>query len=273
MHCGNPFLRVVALVFAVLSWGTPTPAGAADDDAEEEARAHYEAGLRHYNLGEFDEAIAEFKKAYALSGAPGLLFNTAQAYRLKGDHKQALYFYRTYLRLVPEAPNRADVEARIAEMEQSIADQAARGAPPPETDPTHGTTTVTVDERPRAATVVVTDRPRAPAGRTKKLLGYAALGTGTILLASSAWLAGRAADAADELSTVSRDRGTWTADHDALYARGERDEALAITALVSGGVALAAGGVLLYLGHREVRVTGRVAVSPPSGRVSIAWAF
>src|SRR6185503_12676976 len=73
-----------------------------------EARLHYERGLAHYNFGEMPAAIEEFKQAYALSNAPGLLFNLAQAERLAGQPDQALYSYRTYLRLVPDAPNRAD---------------------------------------------------------------------------------------------------------------------------------------------------------------------
>src|SRR5262249_38245523 len=101
---------------------------------EAEARDHYEKGLTHYNLGEFDPAVDEFKKAYELSSAPGLLFNIAQVYRAKEDYKQALYFYRTYLRLQPDAPNRADVEARIADLEKMVAEkQRLQEAPPKET--------------------------------------------------------------------------------------------------------------------------------------------
>lgn len=90
---------------------------------QREAREHYQKGITHYNLGEFAQSIEEFKQAYAISQAHGLLFNIAQAYRLTQDHKQALYFYRTYLRLVPEAPNRADVEARMVEIEKLLAEQ------------------------------------------------------------------------------------------------------------------------------------------------------
>ena len=78
----------------------------ADDPKQKEARDHYEKGITHYNLGEFDEAITEFKQAYAISQAPGLLFNIAQSYRLKKDYAQALYFYKTYVRLQPDAPNK-----------------------------------------------------------------------------------------------------------------------------------------------------------------------
>src|SRR6266508_1881615 len=102
----------------------PSPAPAGSDQANRDlAKKHYDEGITHYNLGEFDAAIGEFKAAYALTSEPGLLFNIAQAYRLKEDYKQALYFYKTYLRLMPEAVNRADVERWIAELERLQAEQ------------------------------------------------------------------------------------------------------------------------------------------------------
>src|SRR5258706_10249577 len=99
------------------------PAADASGHDRELAKQHYEQGITHYNLGEFDAAVVEFKAAYALTSEPGLLFNIAQAYRLKEDYKQALYFYKTYLRLVPDAGNRPDVERWIGELEKLQADQ------------------------------------------------------------------------------------------------------------------------------------------------------
>ena len=101
----------------------PAAVAATPASAEDEARELYKKGMTHYELGEFDPAIDEFKRAYALTSAPGLLFNLAQVYRMKKDPEQAVYFYRTYLRLVPNAPNRADVEALLAE-NQALVDAA-----------------------------------------------------------------------------------------------------------------------------------------------------
>src|SRR6185436_4713873 len=108
----------------------PPAADAADapppeDPTARAAREHYEAGLTHYNLGEFKQAIEEFKKAYELSKRPGLLFNIAQAYRLDRQWAQAASFYRTYLRLVPDAENADDVEEFIAESDREQAAQDA----------------------------------------------------------------------------------------------------------------------------------------------------
>src|SRR6185503_3792144 len=91
-------------------------AEALDETKEREARAHFEQATRLYNVGDFDRAIAGYKRAYELSPAPGLLFNIGQAYRAKGDREHALYFYAAFLREEPDAPERAFVEARMAEL-------------------------------------------------------------------------------------------------------------------------------------------------------------
>ncbi len=122
-------VRRAPLVVVLLAICASAPAHAqAKDPAKEErdrrARERYDKGITHYNLGEFDAAITEFKAAYEINSSPSLLFNIAQAYRLKKDYEQALYFYKTYLRLKPDAKNRADVEARIQEMEKIAADTA-----------------------------------------------------------------------------------------------------------------------------------------------------
>ena len=85
--------------------------------------------MARYALGDFDAAVDEFKQAYELSQAPGLLFNLAQASRLGKDYEQALHFYRTYLRVRPNAANRKDAEKRIGELEPIVERAAPRRAP------------------------------------------------------------------------------------------------------------------------------------------------
>src|SRR4051812_17484498 len=75
------------------------------------------SGNKHFELAEYDAAIADFKEAYRIGDAPGYLYNIAQAYRLKGDCRNAAIFYKNFLRRQPDAPNAAKVRDRIAEME------------------------------------------------------------------------------------------------------------------------------------------------------------
>src|SRR5262249_261239 len=107
----------------------PTPK--TDEQSKADAKRLYDEGLKHYNLGEYDAAIEKFKAAYAISTAPGPLFNIAQSYRLKKDYEQASNFYLTYLRLKPDAPNRSDVEQRIDEMAKLLEEQKTLAKMPP----------------------------------------------------------------------------------------------------------------------------------------------
>lgn len=94
-----------------------------------EAKRHFERGLAHYNLREYLNAIEEFESAYRFKPDPVFLYNLGQAHRLANDPEHALYFYKAYLRNLPNAENRAEVEGRIAELEHA---PPAPVAKPPE---------------------------------------------------------------------------------------------------------------------------------------------
>jgi len=164
--------RLAALFSLSIILSTPAHADRrAEPEAaakEKEAREHYTSGMRHFDLGEIDAAVAEFKEAYKISAAPGLLFNIAQAYRTKKDYEQALLFYKNYLRLVPRAANRADVEARVTEMEKMIAEQERmnrerpQGVLPPQQgdEPPEATSPPTPEPAPLTPAPSLPPRPR-----------------------------------------------------------------------------------------------------------------
>jgi tetratricopeptide (TPR) repeat protein len=112
---------------------------AATSDAgagEKEALQHFERGQTHYNLGRFDEAIAEFERAYEMKPDPIFLFNIAQAHRLARHTERAIFFYRRYLALDPRAKSRAEIEEHLAALEAELAasstsQPASQPAPPP----------------------------------------------------------------------------------------------------------------------------------------------
>ena len=101
--------RILAVVLTLAAPLAVTPALRAETAAEA-GKAHFERGVKQYNLGRFPEAIAEFEHAYDKDPAPILLFNIAQSHRQNGNKERALFFYRRYLEQAPDAPNRADVE-------------------------------------------------------------------------------------------------------------------------------------------------------------------
>src|SRR5450432_280953 len=122
------------LAFAV-ALGAEAPARA-DDSAS--AREHYQKGTSYYDLGKYPEAIKEFEAAYQIKNDPALLYNLAQSNRLAGNSEQALHFYRTYLRYVPQAKNRAEIEDRIKQLDQLVAQKNANQTTPPSMVPPTG---------------------------------------------------------------------------------------------------------------------------------------
>jgi tetratricopeptide (TPR) repeat protein len=94
------------------------------------ARQHFEDGSRLYDLGKFRDAAREYEEAYKYKPDPALLFNIGQAYRAAGDAGDALTAYKSYLRKVPEAPNRKEVEGHIEKL-QRLVDEQHKTPPPP----------------------------------------------------------------------------------------------------------------------------------------------
>ncbi len=53
-------------------------------------RELFKKGTSHFNLGEYRQALADFKAAYRLHEDPNFLFNIAQCHRLLGEHTFSL---------------------------------------------------------------------------------------------------------------------------------------------------------------------------------------
>ncbi|MCC6997726.1 MAG: tetratricopeptide repeat protein [Deltaproteobacteria bacterium] len=122
--------RMVAVVFVALAL-LPAAVARADKKSDAEAKKAYMDGTKYYNLGDFPKAIEHYKRAYELKPDAVFLYNIAQSYRLSNDFTQALFFYKSFLRNLPDAPNRAEVERRITEMEDAQAKAKATANAPP----------------------------------------------------------------------------------------------------------------------------------------------
>jgi tetratricopeptide (TPR) repeat protein len=116
---------LLAVGLAVALTSAPWPARA-DEKTTEQARQHYAKGKQAFDLGKWDDAIAEFEAAYKLRSDPTFLFNMAQAYRRKGDLQRALDLYKNYLIENPETPKRDDIEKRIRALEKEMKNPARR---------------------------------------------------------------------------------------------------------------------------------------------------
>lgn len=117
----------------------------ADDPATRAAKRHFERGEKLFAIGQFDEALDEYQKAFDARAIPDFLFNIGQCYRNLGDLAQAIFSFKKYLKLEPDAPNKDAVTKLIDELEDKRARQngaklvaapRARGdAPPHQPDP------------------------------------------------------------------------------------------------------------------------------------------
>jgi hypothetical protein len=115
------------VVLAAASARTAQGAPPGVDDEKESRRLFQKAELG-FNLGKFEEALADYQAAYQAKPLPGFLFNIAQCYRNLTDYEHARFFYRRYLALDPRTSNRRLVEELIAEMSGRLDRQAAQSA-------------------------------------------------------------------------------------------------------------------------------------------------
>jgi hypothetical protein len=206
--------------------------------------------MQRYNLGDFDGAIVEFEAAYASSRAPGLLFNLAQAHRLARHHDRALEYYRNYLRELPRAPNRQDVEALVTQLEAEIAaSPASPPAPPVEPRP--------VEPAPIAIASTPTPPAVAPVPRRRSsplvIGGAAGLAVGVGLLAAGIGVGVAARGAQDRIEAASHAGDAWSASLQSDYDHGNGLATTATVLFSIGGVVAGIGAVLVGVGMARAR--------------------
>jgi tetratricopeptide (TPR) repeat protein len=228
----------------------------------EQARDHYLKGTRAFDLGAYEEAIAEYGAAYRIKDDPALLYNLGQANRLAGHSIEALRLYKVFLSRSPDATNRAEVEAKIAELQKLVDQQAKtqKSMPPDQvTPPSTVTPTENEPKREEHATAPPTTAPiSAPApedvhaGRTKKIGGLAVGAVGVAALATGIAFGVLAKNAGDDLSRVDQQMGVFDA---SKQRAGQTDQIIEGVMLGVGGAALVAGVVVYVLGHREARAS------------------
>jgi tetratricopeptide (TPR) repeat protein len=106
-------LLVVASLCAFGEHAAFAEAGAGAANAETrraQAKSKYEQGVELYRNARYADAVQLFLEADALSPSAALSFNIARAYEKLADDAATLRWYRNYLRLNPEAPNRDEVK-------------------------------------------------------------------------------------------------------------------------------------------------------------------
>jgi hypothetical protein len=228
----------------MLGWGGPVGAAAPRDgkqDLTPTARDLSDRGLRQYQNGELDAAIESFMGAFALSDNTGLLFNVAQAYRLKGDCALAKEYYRRYLDSAPESNLRPSVERRLAEMDSCVKTSATAGGAEPQL-PVTALATVTPPKEPGPLLATASPSSAPPDGPRNRAAVWMLRGSAAALLATSAVFAVLAWDAKTDFDDTSIQREATEAKE-----RFKLDATLAVSFAVVG-VACAAASY--FVGRR-----------------------
>ena len=110
--------RLFLLLMVCMAVAVPSRPAHADDPATRAARRHFERGEKLFALGKFDDALEEYQTAFDAKPLPGFLYNIGQCYRNLGDYDQAIFSFKKYLKLEPDAPNKEAVEKLIEELEE-----------------------------------------------------------------------------------------------------------------------------------------------------------
>ena len=207
---------------------------------EERAQLHFRAGASYYEAGDYEDALREFQRSYALSKRPELYYNFSLCHQQLGNYDQAVADLDKFLTEVDAIENRENLERRLENLR--------RRAAVPSAEPTDE------DEADGETASAPAEGNQIPWGA---VAGYGVAGAGVVLLS----VAG--AMALSEKSALQNDPCSSTQSCDASTLRRR-----AILADVGLGVAVlgaALGTTFLVLGivsPRKARSEARLQWSP-----------
>ena len=119
----------VALSVALLS-SVPAAVAHAEQPAngsgEQQAKHHFHVAQTYKELGEYKKAAEKFLKAYALYKDPAFFFNAGEMYRLAGNHKLAVKYFKMYLVQHPNGRVAAAAKSTVRELQPKADLQVAK---------------------------------------------------------------------------------------------------------------------------------------------------
>jgi hypothetical protein len=241
----------------------------ADDAATEQARQHYQQAQQAYDIGHWDEAIAEYEKAYSFRNDPTFLYNMAQANRRKGDAQRALDLYKNYLVKVPDSPQRSEIEDRIRVLQKQIdkSEQARLKSQPPVAPITPGPSTPALAPPPLAPPPASAPPAAGPAPASQpgppsstESLAPRAASSESVNQTPAAGVVDAHGTGGPVAATASGGAtapvGAVTAEAGASQPQGSRGLRLAGLATGAGGLLFMAGGI--YMGARASSLSDEV---------------
>jgi tetratricopeptide (TPR) repeat protein len=212
--------------------------------AEPEAERLYRDGQAAYDAQRYDDALAAWTQSYELSHLPGLVFNIAQAHRLRGDCAKAVEAYKKFVALDPRSSERPTAEGFIKDLSPCPDDKPTPTPPPPKPPP------APIESKPPIADV--------DTGRGKRIAGLAIAGGGLAIAGTGLYFGNRAASLGDEVRKACASSCAYPDIRD-KDQEGRRDETIQWILYGAGAAAIVTGGVVYMLGAKRA---SPVAVVP-----------
>ena len=95
---------------------------AQDGDAQADARRQFTQGEQAYRVGNYDEAVELWQRAYSMDPRPRIQYNLSQAFERLGRLEEAVSALDAYLRdTPPDDPLYGEANARLAALRQRVA--------------------------------------------------------------------------------------------------------------------------------------------------------
>jgi tetratricopeptide (TPR) repeat protein len=212
--------------------------------AEPTAEELYSRGKAAYDRGDWSTAIAQWQRSYDLSGAAVLLFNLAQAQRRFGDCTHALSNYKHFLELDPLEPKS---EQHVISVDFIKDLEPTCGAPSP---------------------TPYVDRPITEPGRSLRIAGLVAGGTGAALLVTGFIVGTHASAIGDDVTSKCAHGCDWPA-LESENAQGRRYEKIGYVFDAVGFAVILGGAAAYYFGNREQAIS--ISPRPREGGAVVTW--
>lgn len=247
--------------------------GETDSDPQlDQAMRAYQRGTENYDRAQYESALADFKEAASLYASADFQYNIGLCYEKLDKYDEAIRAFRTYLRAKPEASDRPNVEARIADLEQRIEEQQRLAEAEEQ---------ARRDAEGRPAPIIIQEtREDEPEGDGRGLVisGAALIGLGGAIALGGGIGFGVAARqrslAIDEIQNDGNPEGIGFGEAEDLEAEGKRLEAIQIGMAAGGAVVAVTGAVLLALGLRKRKsVQASAWLGPSMAGLSLTGRF
>lgn len=249
----------------------PQCAGAPSRGDSEAAHGAYLAGKGSFDEADYATAINYFKDAYRRDCTKYELLNIiARAFELKGDRAEAIHALETYLQRAPaDDPGAEAIQRRIVNLKAQLAAQSATPEPAPEPEPA-----------PPAAPAEESAARESEAAGGHTVYPWILTGVGGAVLVSGVVLAIVGAGQRSDSFAACPDRKCL--DEQAQVSAQELNNAGTLKlnvgiALMAGGAALAAGGLLWHFleptGPRTAKWVPRPNVAPGYAGLALSGAF